>query len=132
MVFFSKRMLFSCVGFLCLLLAVGCEKEFPLQPDALIGKSKKEVIALTMAFAERTSNDEVNFAIQNPNGHFENYYYRTPIEAEQAGRLQKSNVWQVFFMKVNTLFGFHRKSIEIIFRDDRVYQYKVNTISDGF
>lgn len=114
------------------LILVGCDNKFPIKPDLLIGKSKREVIALSMEFAERNNSNKVNFAAQNEYGHFENYYYSSKSQAEQDKNLLRENVWRVFFTKQNTLFGYHRKFIQITFKNGYVYKFEINTISDGF
>ena len=108
------------------------EKGFPLQPDVLLGKSKNEVIALSMELAERTSSNEVRFAAKDDYGHFCEYPHSSKAEAEQDERLIQSNVWEVFFVREKTFVGAHDKCIEITFQDGRVSKFRITTISDGF
>lgn len=108
------------------------EKGFPLHPDVLLGKSKNEVIALSMEFAERTSSNEVRFAAKDDYGHFCEYPHSSKAEAEQDERLLKSDVWEVFYVTEKTLVGAHDKCIEITFKDGCVSMFRINTISDGF
>ncbi len=122
-----------------MLVAGGCGAEFPLRPDALIGKTKTEVIALAMEHAERTGDHKVNFAVETRNEragtcHFENLYHGTRIGAERDGRLLESDVWKVFFTRESVLFGLlgrRERYIEVIFRDGRVHECRHGTISDG-
>lgn len=131
MYFFYKKTLVAYCLFGMLLL-VACDNKFPLNPDILLGKSKNEIIALSMKFAKRTSANEVNFSLKNKYGHFENFYYSSKEQAEQDINLLNSNVWDVFFTKQKTLLGHHYKYIRITFRDGYVYNVEINTISDAF
>lgn len=138
----TRRNIFLAVVALFLTVAAftGCgrnvgnnsEKGFPFHPDALLGKSKNEVIALSMEFAERTSSNEVRFAAKDDYGHFCEYPHSSKAEAEQDERLLKSDVWEVFYVTEKTLVGAHDKCIEITFQDGRVSTFRIITISDGF
>lgn len=127
-----KDMLVFCFFSIILSFLVACDKKFPLDPSILIGKSKHEIIALSMEFAERNNSNKVNFAAQNEYGHFENYYYSSKSQAEQDENLLRADVWQVFFTKQSTLFGYYHKFIQITFKNGYVNKVEINTISDGF
>ncbi|MBR5680454.1 MAG: hypothetical protein IKX19_07340 [Clostridia bacterium] len=137
----SRNLFFAVVAvFLSVTALTGCgrseennsEKGFPLHPDVLLGKSKNEVIVLSMELAERTSSAQVRFAAQDDHGHFCEYPYSSKAEAEQDERLLKSDVWEVFYVTEKTLVGAHDKCIEITFEDGRVSMFEIKTISDGF
>ena len=131
MAYIYKNILVISLIYTALLFLVGCDKEFSLDPDILLGKSKYEVIGLAMALAERTNSNEVNFAAKNKYGHYENYYYVLKLQAEQDERLLKSNEWDVFFTKQKTLLGYHCKFIRIIFVKDLVFKVEIGTLSDS-
>ena len=75
------------------LILVGCDNKFPIKPDLLIGKSKREVIALSMEFAERNNSNKVNFAAQNAFlGHRVRYLLTTVTEDVGMSAARKINV----------------------------------------
>ena len=132
----SKRLLFLMLS--CVFLLTGCgskEKKHHLDPAALVGMTKDEV--LTQAFAKCPDkigvlHISVEETTQYGTRHFSGHEFKTPTEAKSAAVLKNSDTWQLDEIKVSrSSFPFSAmEGLVLYFTDGRVVKVGTSLTSD--
>ena len=126
-----KTLLFLMLS--CVFLLTGCgskEKKHHLDPNALVGMTKDEV--LTLAFAKCPDKIGVlHISVQETNC-YASHEFKTLADAKSAAVLKNSDTWQLDEMKVSrSSFPFSERELLVLhFTDGRVVEVGTTRISD--
>lgn len=126
-----KRLLFLMLS--CVFLLTGCgskEKKHHLDPNALVGMTKDEV--LTLAFTKCPDKIGVlHISVQETNC-YAGHEFKTLADAKSAAVLKNSDTWQLDEMKVSrSSFPFSERELLVLhFTDGRVVEVGTTRISD--
>ena len=132
-----KRLLFLMLS--CLFLLTGCgskEKKHHLDPAALVGMTKDEVLTQAFAKCPLGHNGELFLYVEETSQYGTNHFcgceFKTLTEAKSAAVLKNSDTWQLDEIKVSrSSFPFSERELLVLhFTDGRVVEVGTVRISD--
>jgi hypothetical protein len=122
----------------CLFLLTGCgsKKTHHLDPNALAGMTKDEVLTLAFAKCSNATTGVLFIDIQEINNAgstcFAGHEFKTLADAKSAAVLKDRDIWELDEIKVSTSsFPFSaREGLVLYFNDGRVVKVGTRRISD--
>ena len=122
----------------CLFLLTGCgsKKTHHLDPNALVGMTKDEVLTLAFAKCAKGPTGGLFLYVQEINNAGGTYYagheFKTLADAKSAAVLKDRDIWELDEIKVSTSsFPFSaREGLVLYFTDGRVVKVGTSLTSD--
>ena len=106
-------------------LFVGCASD--INPNSLIGMSKKEVLRLAFERGTLDNNGELNIGAwkveKNGKRSYQNYYYKSLDVALKDSRLMDCDIWEIG-KKYKFSFSISKKEecLEVLFKHGKVFK----------
>jgi len=131
-----KTLLFLMLSCLFLLTGCGSKKTHHLDPNALVGMTKDEVLTLAFAKCSNGPTGRLFIYVQETNNAGGKYYagheFETLADAKSAAVLKDRDVWELDEIKVSTSsFPFSaREGLVLYFTDGRVVKVGKSLMSD--
>ena len=106
-------------------LFVGCDSD--INPNSLIGMSKKEVLRLAFERGTLDNNGELNIGAwkveKNGKRSYQNYYYKSLDVALKDSRLMDCDIWEIW-KKYKFSFSISKKEecLEVLFKHGMVFK----------
>ena len=126
-----KTLLFLMLSCLFLLAGCGSKKTHHLDPNALVGMTKDEVLTLAFAKCSKTTTGGLYIYVQEINC-FAGHEFNTLADAKSAAVLKDRDIWELDEIKVSTSsFPFSaREGLVLYFTDGRVVKVGTSLTSD--
>ena len=131
-----KTLLFLMLSCLFLLTGCGSKKTHHLDPNALVGMTKDEVLTQAFAKCPLGRNGELFLYTEETSQYGNKYFcgneFKTLADAKSAAVLKNSDTWQLDEMKVSrSSFPFSERELLVLhFTDGRVVEVGTTRISD--
>ena len=131
-----KTLLFLMLSCVFLLTGCGSKKTHHLDPNALVGMTKDEVLTLAFAKCPLGHNGELFLYTEETSQYGNKYFcgneFKTLADAKSAAVLKNSDTWQLDEMKVSrSSFPFSERELLVLhFTDGRVVEVGTTRISD--
>ena len=131
-----KTLLFLLLSCLFLLTGCGSKKTHHLDPNALVGMTKDEVLTLAFAKCSNATTGRLFIYVQETNNAGGKYYagheFETLADAKSAAALRDRDIWELDEIKVSTSsFPFSaREGLVLYFTDGRVVKVGTCQTSD--
>lgn len=127
-----KKLLFLMLS--CVFLLTGCgskEKKHHLDPAALVGMTKDEVLTQAFAKCSKTTTGGLYIYVQEINC-FAGHEFNTLADAKSAAVLKNSDTWRLDEIKVSrSSFPFSERELLVLhFTDGHVVEVGTVRISD--
>ena len=126
-----KTLLFFMLSCMFLLSGCGSKKTHHLDPNALVGMTKDEVLTLAFAKCSKTTTGGLYIYVQEINC-FAGHEFNTLADAKSAAVLKDRDIWGLDEIKVSTSsFPFSaREGLVLYFTDGRVVKVGTSLTSD--
>ena len=126
-----KTLLFLMLSCLFLLAGCGSKKTHHLDPNALVGMTKDEVLTLAFAKCSKTTTGGLYIYVQEINC-FAGHEFNTLADAKSAAVLKDRDIWELDEIKVSTSsFPFSAmEGLVLYFTDGRVVKVGTSLKSD--
>lgn len=126
-----KTLLFFMLSCMFLLSGCGSKKTHHLDPNALVGMTKDEVLTLAFAKCSKTTTGGLYIYVQEINC-FAGHEFNTLADAKSAAVLKDRDIWELDEIKVSTSsFPFSaREGLVLYFTDGRVVKVGTSLTSD--
>ena len=126
-----KTLLFFMLSCMFLLSGCGSKKTHHLDPNALVGMTKDEVLTLAFAKCSKTTTGGLYIYVQEINC-FAGHEFNTLADAKSAAVLKDRDIWELDEIKVSTSsFPFSaREGLVLYFTDGRVVKVGKSLTSD--
>ena len=126
-----KTLLFLMLSCMFLLSGCGSKKTHHLDPNALVGMTKDEVLTLAFAKCSKTTTGGLYIYVQEINC-FAGHEFNTLADAKSAAVLKDRDIWELDEIKVSTSsFPFSaREGLVLYFTDGRVVKVGTSLTSD--
>ena len=126
-----KTLLFFMLSCMFLLSGCGSKKTHHLDPNALVGMTKDEVLTLAFAKCSKTATGGLYIYVQEINC-FAGHEFNTLADAKSAAVLKDRDIWELDEIKVSTSsFPFSaREGLVLYFTDGRVVKVGTSLTSD--
>lgn len=97
-----------------------------IEKNLLVDKTKKEVLEILFEKSPRTLNGDLNISIQENNGSYSNFYYKTISDALKSKPLMDADVWDVDKRKSFSFSIFQKVTAVLLhFKDGKVVKYEI-------
>ena len=126
-----KTLLFLMLSCLFLLAGCGSKKTHHLDPNALVGMTKDEVLTLAFAKCSKTTTGGLYIYVQEINC-FAGHEFNSLADAKSAAALKDRDIWELDEIKVSTSsFPFSAmEGLVLYFTDGRVVKVGTSLTSD--
>ena len=131
-----KTLLFLMLSCMFLLSGCGSKKTHHLDPNALVGMTKDEVLTLAFAKCSNATTGRLFIYVQETNNAGGKYYagheFETLADAKSAAALRDRDIWELDEIKVSTSsFPFSAmEGLVLYFTDGRVVKVGTRLTSD--
>ena len=131
-----KTLLFLMLSCMFLLTGCGSKKMHHLDPNALVGMTKDEVLTLAFTKCSKTTTGRLFIYVQEINNaggkYFSGHEFKTLADAKSAAVLKDRDIWELDEIKVSTSsFPFSaREGLVLYFTDGRVVKVGTCQTSD--
>ena len=131
-----KTLLFLMLSCLFLLAGCGSKKTHHLDPNALVGMTKDEVLTLAFAKCSKTTTGRLYIYVREINNaggyYFAGHEFNTLADAKSAAVLKDRDIWELDEIKVSTSsFPFSAmEGLVLYFTDGRVVKVGTSLTSD--